>query len=130
MNTARSIPPQRMLPFLSIRRELQEHQRHVLLLAVLIRGQRYKRQRRLWWVQPRIDRRMLYGQYHTLMTELERECQGDFIYIGMPAETRNIVQHSNDVMCNILTVVRAVLRSHVSFYKNSIGRATLYVRGG
>ncbi len=60
-------------------------QRHVDILAISIRlRQRYQRNRRRWWVKPWIERRMLFGQYHTLMTELQRECNGDFdimIYI-------------------------------------------------
>ena len=130
MNTARPIPPQRFLPLLNIG-ELQElQQRHVLLLAILIRRQRWERQRRRWWVKPWIDRRMLYGQYHTLMTELERECQGDSInYMMMPPGMfRELVQRSNYVTYNVVMVVQAVVRSHVSLYKISKGR--MYVRIG
>jgi len=39
MDGARPIPPQRLLPLLNRRRELQ--QRDVILLAILIRSQRY-----------------------------------------------------------------------------------------
>ncbi|XP_052720345.1 uncharacterized protein LOC128191988 [Crassostrea angulata] len=56
------------------------------VLPLLIRRrQRYERQRRRWWVKPWIERRMLFGQYHTLMTEIERECQGNFVnHVRMP----------------------------------------------
>jgi hypothetical protein len=88
MDAARPIPPPRLLPVLNRRREQLLQQRDVVLLAIVIRRrQRYERQRRRWWVKPWIDRRMFFGQYHTLMTELERECQGDFMnYMRMSPE--------------------------------------------
>ena len=75
---AEPIPPHRMLCLLNLRLQLQDlQQKHMGVLALLIhRRQRYERQRRRWWVRPWIERRMLFGQYHTLMMELERECQG------------------------------------------------------
>ena len=78
---AEPIPPHHMLRLLNLRLQLQDfQQRHMGMLALLIRRrQRHERQRRRWWVWPWIERRMLFGQYHTLMMELERECQGDFV---------------------------------------------------
>ena len=42
------------------------------------RGIRRERQRRRWWVRPWLQRRPLYGQYETLMAELEHEHHNDF----------------------------------------------------
>ncbi|XP_041483828.1 putative nuclease HARBI1 [Lytechinus variegatus] len=90
MAAARPIAPGRLLHLLSLRRQIQNVQdRHVILMALLIRRrQRHARQRRRWWVKPWIERRVLFGQYDNLMTELQRECQGDFLnYMRMPPET-------------------------------------------
>ena len=80
-----AIQPQR-LPVPILRRMLRdEEERHDAILAMLIReNQRQRRRERRWWVKPWIERHRLFGQYHTLFRELERECEDDFIgYIRM-----------------------------------------------
>lgn len=57
----------------------------VVQALLLRRQQRQGRSKRRWWVKPWIERRILFGQYETLMREIERECQGDFLnYLRMP----------------------------------------------
>ncbi|XP_062584031.1 putative nuclease HARBI1 [Saccostrea cucullata] len=87
MDAASPIPPRRLLGILNLRIQLQVlQQRHMVVQALLLRRlQRQRRHRRRWWVKPWIERRMLFGQYETLMREIERECQGDFLnYMRMP----------------------------------------------
>ena len=73
--------PYRMLHLLNFKVQQQELQKQLLVvLALLIRRRRKcRRQRRRWWVKPWIRRHVLFGQYHTLMMEINRECQGDFV---------------------------------------------------
>lgn len=72
MNAVAPIPPRRLLGLLNIRAQFQELQkRHIGVLALLIRRlQRYGRQGRRRWVKQCIERRMLFDQYHTLMTKM------------------------------------------------------------
>ena len=87
MDAAPSIPPRRLLDILNLRIQLQVlQQRHMVVQALLLRRQqRQGRSKRRWWVKPWIERRILFGQYETLMREIERECQGDFLnYLRMP----------------------------------------------
>ena len=60
-------------------------------MALIIREtQRIQEERgvRQYWVGPWIERRRLFGQYHTLFQELERESHGDYqAYIGMDPNT-------------------------------------------
>lgn len=84
MDAATPIPPCVCLVCWISVQELQ--QRHVgVLTLVILRPQRYGRQSRCLWVKRCIERGTLFCQYHTLMTEIERECQGDFVnYMIMP----------------------------------------------
>ncbi len=60
----------------------QARQQHDAVLVALLLEQhqahREQRRRRRWWVRPWLQRRMLHGQYDTLMQELMRESDGDF----------------------------------------------------
>jgi len=75
-----AIPPLRLA---AINVELaQLRVRHNILLLALIEaareeGRRGRRPRSVW-VKPWLQRRMLFGQYDTLMLELMRESKGDF----------------------------------------------------
>ena len=76
-----ALVPQRLL-VLDLELQLQEDQeRHdVILMALVQQRQRENARRyRRWWVKPWIMRRRLFGQYHTLFRELERECHGDYM---------------------------------------------------
>ena len=77
-----AIPPQRLriaLPRLRLA-EIEDQHNAVLAAMLLAREERRnQRNPRRWWVKPWIERRLLYGQYHTLMQELEREARGDFV---------------------------------------------------
>ena len=67
----------------------------LVVLALLIRRRKKcRRQRRRWWVKPWIRRRVLFGQYHALMMEINRECLGDFVnYMRMqPAMFYELLQ--------------------------------------
>ena len=83
------IPPQR-LRLIHLHRLLQrQRNRHAIILAAIIRERQRanERRQRRWWVRPWLERRVLFGHYHTLMQELERESQGDFVnYLRMPPE--------------------------------------------
>jgi hypothetical protein len=88
-------PPQR-LRWLRLRQQLQQLQEEEAVLVALLlreRNREIQRQQRRWWVKPWIERRVLLGQYDTLMRELQRECQGDFVhYLRMePAMFREIL---------------------------------------
>ena len=53
----------------------------MIAIAVLLRRRlnaRRKRRRIQFWVRPWIVRRPLFGTYHQLIAELERESRGDF----------------------------------------------------
>ena len=61
----------------------QQEDGAALLLLLHHQNRRWRRQRR-YWVWPWIARRLEFGQYHTLMAELEWEHRGDFInYLHM-----------------------------------------------
>ena len=80
-----NIPPQRL--HVAVLRIMlrDEEERHEAILALLINErQRQRRRERRWWVKPWVERRRLFGQYHTLFLELERESEGDYMsYIRM-----------------------------------------------
>ena len=83
MAGANPVPPEQML---DLRLQLEQiRERDVVVLIAIMRRERLnRRRRRRWWVRPWIERRVLFGQYDTLMLELERECQGDFVnYLRM-----------------------------------------------
>ena len=61
-----------------------EERDEVIFLALVRERQRRRVQQRRWWVKPWLERRRLFGQYHTLFQELEREFDGDYLsYIRM-----------------------------------------------
>lgn len=66
---------------LRLKLELEQEEEEDVRLAVLIREREclIGRARRRWWVRPWIERRRLFGQYHTLFRELERESRGDYM---------------------------------------------------
>ena len=88
--------PYRMLHLLNFKVQQQQLQKKLLVvLALLIRRRKKcRRQRRRWWVKPWIRRRVLFGQYHTMMMEINRECLGDFVnYMRMqPAMFYELLQ--------------------------------------
>ena len=65
--------------------------RNNLIMALIIRErQRLQEERRVrqYWVRPWIEPRRIFGQYHTLFQELERESHGDYeAYIRMDPNT-------------------------------------------
>ena len=73
-----AIPPRhlRLLHLRAEHRRLQWTQ-EVILAAILLEEQQFQR-RRTMWVKPWLMRRVMLGQYDTLMQELMRESQGDF----------------------------------------------------
>ena len=74
--------PYRMLHLLNLKvQQQQQLQKKILVVLALVirRRKKCRRQRRRWWVKPWIRRRMLFGQYHTLIMEINRECLGDFV---------------------------------------------------
>jgi len=74
---------QRRREELQRRREEEEFHRQeeefIGLLYLWRLRRRQQRRRRRVWVRPWIQRRQLFGQYETLMAELERESRGDFV---------------------------------------------------
>lgn len=62
---------------LAIILDAQQQQDDELAVALLVLRRRRRRERR-FWVRPWILRRQLFGQYETLMAELELESHGDF----------------------------------------------------
>lgn len=75
--------PPRHLRLAILRLQLAEARgRYNAILAALIveeeRVRRRQRQRRRWWIRPWLERRLMYGQYETLMVELEMEHEADF----------------------------------------------------
>ena len=95
------------------------------MLALLIRRRKKcRRQRRRWWVKPWIRRRVLFGQYHTLMMEINRECLGDFVnYMRCPvfahvtrATKRMIVRSSYRVTQKKRNPILIILNTLVPFF--------------
>lgn len=78
-----AVPPERLRRLARLRLQLGEARRRygVALAAVLAEQQDqqgHQRRQRRWWVKPYLQRRILHGQFDTLMQELMRECEGDF----------------------------------------------------
>ena len=75
-------PPQHLQLALLEQRLIYARMQFNIAIAVIAaeeeRGIRRERQRRRWWVRPWLQRRPLYGQYETLMAELEHEHHNDF----------------------------------------------------
>nr|XP_054774507.1 putative nuclease HARBI1 [Lytechinus pictus] len=89
--------PHRMMRLLHLQLQLRRlRERHSIQLVALIRARQrvYNRRERRWWVRPWIERRVVFGQYDTLMAELKNECQGDFVnYMRMePAMFYELLQ--------------------------------------
>lgn len=80
------IPPQQLQLMM-----LAQQEEDAVALIALLHGRRRPRR---YWVRPWISRRLEYGQYHTLMVELEREHHGDFTnYLRMdPAMFHELLQ--------------------------------------
>lgn len=77
-----AIPPGRLrLALLNRRLARLQQEQNMVLLALIRAREQYRNQRnaRRWWVRPWIERRLMFGQYSTLMQELERESAGDFV---------------------------------------------------
>ncbi|CAC5416984.1 unnamed protein product [Mytilus coruscus] len=77
-----AIPPERLRLALLNRRLAGLKQEQNIVMLTLIRAlEQYRNQRnaRRWWVWPWIERRLMFGQYSTLMQELERASAGDFV---------------------------------------------------
>ena len=73
------MPPNRIV-LLNLRQQIEEEEeRAVILVDFIRRRQNENRRRRRWWVRPWIQRRSILGHYSTLMDELERESEGDFV---------------------------------------------------
>jgi hypothetical protein len=87
--------------------ELEEEQHFELLAALYVYRRRLDRRPRRFWVRPWIERRCFFGQYDTLMMELEREHHGDFLnYLRMePAMFHELLEKlsprisKEDTMC-------------------------------
>ena len=81
----------RRLGLLRLHLMAEGQRRNNLIMALIIREkQRLQEERRVrqYWVWPWIERRRLFGQYHTLFQELERESHGDYqTYIRMDPNT-------------------------------------------
>ena len=81
----------RRLGLLRLHLVAEGQRRNNLIMALIIRErQRLQEERRVWhyWVRPWTERRWLFGQYHTLFQELERESHGDCqAYIRMDPNT-------------------------------------------
>ena len=77
-----ALPPQRLrLAWLRAQYARVRHVHNVILAALIAeedRIARRQRRRRRWWVRAWLMRRPLYGEYNTLMVELEREHHSDF----------------------------------------------------
>lgn len=75
-------PPHRLrLAYLRAEYARARHHHNVILAALVAEEAwvaRVERRQRRWWVRPWLLRRPLYGDYDTLMVELEREHQADF----------------------------------------------------
>jgi hypothetical protein len=71
----------RRVMFLRRRLAVAQHRHNLILVALLAEeerlNRRLRRQRR-WWIKPWILRRQMFGQFDTLMSELEREHTSDF----------------------------------------------------
>ena len=69
---------------LQLQLEEAEERERAILRTVIWPRQNLNTRRRRWWVRPWIQRRRLFGQYDTLMEELQRESQGDFVsFLGI-----------------------------------------------
>ena len=64
---------------LQLQLEEAEERERAILGTVIWPRQNLNTRRRRWWVRPWIQRRRLFAQYDTLMEELQRESQGDFV---------------------------------------------------
>ena len=63
---------------------IRERRNFHLVLALYIFRRRLQRKAKRFWVRPWIERRSFYGHYETLMGELEREHQVDYVnYLRM-----------------------------------------------
>ena len=65
---------------LSLRLSLQQEQALMSVLQLKIKRKKRSKTRK-YWVKPWLTRRLQYGMYHTLMRELERESEGDFVWL-------------------------------------------------
>ena len=76
---------------------LQEEQ-DALVVARWLCERNKMRKRRRYWVRPWLERRLLYGAYHSLMRELEAESPVDFInYMRMePSMFREVLIRLSD----------------------------------
>ena len=63
---------------LSLQLSLQQEQALMSVLQLKIKRKKISKMRK-YWVKPWLTRRLQYGMYHTLMRELERESEGDFV---------------------------------------------------
>jgi hypothetical protein len=69
------------MAMISPRRRQEQDDDDVDMIAItvlLMRRRQEQRRRRRFWVRPWIAKRELFGTYHQLMAELERESRGDF----------------------------------------------------
>ena len=68
------------LALLGLSSQLSLQQEQALMSVLQLKIKRKKRSKtRKYWVKPWLKRRLQYGMYHTLMRELERESEGDFV---------------------------------------------------
>ena len=81
----------RRLGLLRLHLVAEGQRRNNLTMALVIwEIQRLQGERRVrqYWVRPWVERRRLFGQYHTLFQQLERESHGDYqAYIRMDTNT-------------------------------------------
>ena len=69
------------LALLGLSLQLSLQQEQALMSELQLQIKRKKRSKtRKYWVKPWLTRRLQYGMYHTLMRELMRESEGDFVW--------------------------------------------------
>ena len=108
----------RRLGLLRLHLVAEGQRRNNLIMALIIRErQRLQEERRVWhyWVRPWIERRRLFGQYHTLFQELERESHGDYqAYIRMDPNTLAAMTYECTVYLDVFHFICLVFDLHHS----------------
>ena len=76
--------PRRFAPHAHILQQLDDDLLDVIVIMVAHDLIQHQRRRRRFWVKPWLERRAMLGQYNTLLQELDRESEGDYMgYIRM-----------------------------------------------
>ncbi len=80
-------------------------------LAIAMNQRRKARRRRRWWMQPRLQRRTLYGQYERMMSELEVE---------NPAAFKNFVWVEPAIFRELLNRLWPAIGKQDTFYRKAL----------